>query len=109
MSVPGLIFPYPASCTDVSWNASKTGGLRDKWNTELGAALRLAEATYKLIDFALLVVAEAAKKQHASGKFALKDEVDVAKQTAEAHYQLRVVPAIAALTAAHAKAVAAGK
>ena len=109
MGVPGAIFPYPVTSTDTAWKAAKTGGLRDKWNTELGLALRNAEATYKRIDFALLVVAESAKKQHASGKYTLKTEVDVAKATAEAHYRLRVVPAIAALTTAHARAVAAGK
>ena len=45
--IPG---PYPVSCTEASWKAAKTTGIRDKWNTELSAALRAAKTAYDRID-----------------------------------------------------------
>lgn len=106
MSVTGAVFPYPPAATDAAWKAVKTTGLRDKWHTELGSALRAAETAYGKIKFDILDVQLLNSKQ---GVMDVVGNVDVAKQAALAHYNVAVKPAIKALTTAHSKAVTAGR
>jgi hypothetical protein len=48
---PPAVSPYSPNSTDASWKAAKTGAIRDKWNTELGTALRAAKLAYDKIKF----------------------------------------------------------
>jgi hypothetical protein len=56
MAIPNNPAPgaYPVSCTEASWKAAKTDGVRDKWNTELSAALRAAKTAYDRIDLEMI-------------------------------------------------------
>src|SRR5262249_35802999 len=94
---PPVIGPYPASCTDASWKAAKTDGARDKWNTELGAALRAAKTAYDLIDFDELDLLH--YRQH-HGQHQTLAQIDQLKLGAQTHVTAVVKPAIKALTKA---------
>src|SRR5947209_20579546 len=99
MSVPHLppVSPYSPNSTDASWKAAKTAGIRDKWNTELGAALRAAKLAYDKIKFEQLDVGIYTAKH---GQWRVAADVDVAKVGAQTHYQVVVKPAIKALETA---------
>jgi len=105
MAITGTInHPYPPALTDTSWKAAKTTGIRDKWNTELGAALRAAEAAYNHIDFDELV---AQRFQATHGKLDTIPDALAAKARAETYYKVTVKPAIKILETAKSKAATA--
>ncbi len=106
MSIADNFKPYPAAATEAVWKAAKTEKLRDKWNTELGTALVVAERNYKAIKPDLLDVA---RLKHAKGEFANAAAVDKAKARAQDHYDRIAQSAILSLENAKAKATAAGK
>jgi len=109
MSVPNpnTIAPWSPNSTDASWKAAKTNKARDKWHTELGAALRAAQTAYDKIKFHQLDVALIMRKT--GQKFDIVTDVEVAKKGAILHHNNVVKPAIKALTVAHGKAVWAGR
>ena len=105
MAVPHpIVSPYPPALTDASWKAVKTAGMRDKWNTELGAALRAAQTAYNLIHFERLDLADF-EVNHPHLRV-IKD-VELAKTGAKQHYLVVVKPAIKALETAKSKATVA--
>lgn len=99
-----IVAPYPTALTDASWKAAKTAGIRDKWNTELGAALRAAQAAYNLIKFEQLVLQDLEAKK---GKLVTIPDVQAAKTGAQLHYKVTVKPAIKALETAKSKSATA--
>ena len=103
---PPAVSPYSPNSTEVSWKAAKTGALRDKWNTELGAALRAAKVAYDKIIFEQLDVALHVNRH---GQWQVAADMDVAKIGAKKHYQVVVKPAIKALETAKSKADWAGR
>ena len=104
--VPPLVLPYSPNSTDASWKAAKTDSIRDKWNTELGAALRAAQLAYGKIKFDVL---DCGMYRTKHGQFGVAADVDVAKKAAQAHYNVAVKPAIKALDTAKSKAAWAGR
>ena len=105
MTIPHpIVTPYPPALTDASWKAAKTAGIRDKWNTELGAALRAAQTAYNLIHFDRLDLAT--YEVHHPALRIIRD-VELAKTAAKQHQQLVVKPAIKALETAKTKAAVA--
>jgi hypothetical protein len=95
MALTGTInTPYPPALTDTAWKAAKTAGIRDKWNTELGAALRAAEVAYNKIKFEQLVLQ---RLEVSHGKLDTLPDVQAAKTGAQLHYNVTVKPAIKAL------------
>jgi hypothetical protein len=111
MSVPPLpnapyYRPFAPTSTEASWKAAKTAGIRDKWNTELSAALRAAKTAYDKIKFERLAV-NLHVNQH--GQWAVAADVLVAKTAAQQHYNVVVKPAIKALETAKSKATWAGR
>ncbi len=104
---PNSISAYSPNSTDASWKAAKSDKTRDKWHTELGAALREAKTAYDKVKFHQLDVALIMRKT--GQKFDVAKDVEVAKTGAVQHYNLTVKPAIKALEKAHTKAVWAGR
>jgi hypothetical protein len=106
MAIPNALprTGYPPACTDTSWKAAKTDGKRDKWNTELGAALRAAKTAYDLIDLERLDLA--LYRQNHGQKLTLQ-QMSQLKAGAQQHVTQVVKPAIKALEKAKSKAAAA--
>ena len=96
-----ILVPYPPTLTDASWKAAKTAGIRDKWNTELGAALRAAQLEYNKIKFEQLDIQ---RLEASKGKLVTIPDVQTAKTGAQLHYKVIVKPAIKALETAKSKA-----
>lgn len=102
MALTGVIVdPYPTALTVVSWKAAKTAGIRDKWNTELGAALLAAEAAYNKIKFEQLDIQ---RLEASKGKLVTIPDVQAARTGALQHNKIVVKPAIKALETAKSKA-----
>lgn len=102
-----IITPYPAAATDTSWKAAKTAAIRDKWNTELGAALRAAQVAYNKIKFEQLDLAYY-EAQHNTRHRMIVD-VEMARTAAQQHYNVTVKPALKVLADAKSKADWAGR
>ena len=89
--IPG---PYPVSCTEASWKAAKTTGVRDRWNTELSAALRAAKTAYDRIDLQLIDLG-IYRQHHGTGQTLA--QLERLKVDAKQHTVALVKPAIKAL------------
>ena len=107
MSVADNFKAYPAAATEPVWKAAKTEKLRDKWNTELGTALVVAERNYKAIKPELIDVQRIKAKSKA--EFASLADLEKARKKAVDHYDRIVRAAIASLENARSKAAAAGR
>ena len=106
MSLTGnVVTPYPNAVTDASWKAAKTAAIRDKWNTELGAALRAAQVAYNKVKFDQL---DLQRSELHSGRLRITTDVKLARTNALNHYKITVKPAIKALETAKSKATVAG-
>src|SRR5258708_10503794 len=99
--IPG---PYPISCTEASWKAAKTTGVRDKWNTELSAALRAAKTAYDRIDLQLI---DLGIYRHHNGTGQTLAQLEKLKADAQQHTIALVKPAIKALEKAKSNAATA--
>lgn len=108
LTPPQSLGPYPANCTDASWKAAKTASIRDKWNTELGAALRAAQVAYNKVkaENLDLDVYTNARPGH---RWDTYTDIDMAKTAAKQHYNVTAKPAIKALETARSKAATAGR
>jgi hypothetical protein len=95
---------YPASCTDTAWKAAKTDGVRDKWNTELGAALRAAKTAFDRIHPDMLDLATYRRK---NGQTLTLKQLDQLKTNAQQHMTQIVKSAINALEKAKSLAATA--
>jgi hypothetical protein len=109
MFTPSVVSPYPANCKYAAWKAAKTDSIRDRWNLELGKALKDAEAAYNKVKWEWLDVGRAAQGMTERGKFDFMTDVDTAKKQAIAHNNTYVKAAIKALDKAQTKAAFAAK
>ncbi len=100
--------PYPQNCTDASWKAAKTTSIRDKWNTELGAALRAAQVAYNKVKIENLTLNLYTNNRPGHHWEAALD-VELMKTAAQQHYNVTAKPAIKALDSARSKAATAGR
>ena len=108
MAIPNNPAPgaYPASCTEASWKAAKTDGVRDKWNTELSAALRAAKTAYDRIDLEMIDLG-IYRRNH--GNKQTLAQLEKLKADAKQHTIAIVKPAIKALDKAKSNAAIAAK
>src|SRR5258707_8271133 len=106
MTVADNIKPYPAGATYEVWNAAKTEGVRDKFSTDLGQALRRAKISYDKLKWDKLDVERYIAK---NGEFGNVAAVETAARDARMHLNTVLVPAIRDLESAKTKATAAGK
>src|SRR5262245_42836000 len=103
MAVPppiGFTLPYNAHFNEAAWKAAKTDGLRDKWHTDVSAALRAAETAYNHIHWETV---DLHMYEQAHGKQTLA-ELAQRKAAAQQHITAVIKPAIKALENAKSKA-----
>ena len=98
---PGFNLPYDDHFTVAAWKAAKTNGLRDKWHTDLSAALIAAKTAYDHIQFLALDL-KLYQAQH--GKDQTLTELAQLKADAQHHVTNVVKPAIKALEKAKSTA-----
>jgi hypothetical protein len=91
--------PYPQNCTDESWKTAKTESARDKWRTNVGAALRAAETAYNKVNVAKLDMV-IFTSQNPQQLWNSAEDVKIAYQIAREHDKAALVPARKALAAA---------